>query len=65
MTKRILLFTLVSAVLGLSQTIPVSAKDDKGQSCLKRQMAKGLSECIAKAKCNGVTSRKDQARMCP
>ncbi len=45
-------------------TSPVLAKDD-GASCIKRQMAKGVSACIAKAKCDGITSRKDQARLCP
>ncbi len=35
-----------------------------GASCVKKQMAKGRSECIAKAQCSGVTSRKQQAAMC-
>ncbi len=34
------------------------------KACVKREMAKGRSECLAKAKCDGVTSRKDQARRC-
>lgn len=62
--KRVVLAALfVAAAAALSA--PASAKNDGGQSCLKRQMAKGLSACIAKAKCDGVTSRKDQARLCP
>lgn len=40
---------------------PAMAAD---KACVKREMAKGRSECIAKAKCDGVTSRKDQARLC-
>ena len=34
------------------------------QACVKRQMAKGRSECVAKLKCDGITSRKEQARRC-
>ena len=40
------------------------AKGDGGAACIKRQMAKGRSACIAKATCNGVTSRKQLAQMC-
>lgn len=50
------------AVLSTVLTSPVAA-DDK-QACIKKEQAKGTSACIAKAKCNGVTSRKEQARMC-
>jgi hypothetical protein len=35
-----------------------------GASCVKKQMAKGRNECMAKAQCSGVTSRRQQAAMC-
>ena len=59
------MFVLILAVAAMATaSLPqtVSARDT--QSCVNREMAKGRSACIAKAKCNGVTSRKEQARLC-
>jgi hypothetical protein len=53
---------LLAGAFALQIALPAAAKADGGKSCIKRQMARGLSECIAKAKCNGITSRK--ARLC-
>jgi hypothetical protein len=53
------------AFLVAAFSFPALAKEDGGKSCIKRQMAKGVSACIAKAKCDGITSRRDQARLCP
>jgi hypothetical protein len=53
---------LTSAIVAVAT--PVLAAKSGGQSCIKRHMAKGETACIAKAKCDGVTSRKEAARRC-
>lgn len=59
----ILMFGLLGALVGVGGS-GASAKDDGAAACVKRQMAKGRSECLAKAQCSGITSRKRQAQMC-
>jgi hypothetical protein len=63
--KKTVILAATCLLVALGSISLAFAKDDGGQSCIKRQMAKGLTACIAKAKCNGVTSRKQQAAMCP
>jgi hypothetical protein len=56
---------LLAGAFALQIAPPAAAKANGGKSCIKRRMAKSLSECSVKAKCNGVISRTDQARLCP
>ena len=43
---------------------PNGAFAEDQAACVKREIAKGRTACIAKVKCEGVTSRKEQARRC-
>ncbi len=58
----IFMFGLLGALVSVGGS-GASAKDD-GAACIKRQMAKGRSACLAKAQCSGITSRKRQAQIC-
>jgi hypothetical protein len=53
---------LVVMAGALAAPMPAFAQDKK--ACVKREMAKGRSACIAKAKCDGITSRQKQAKLC-
>jgi hypothetical protein len=61
MRKLTLLFFAAAMVIA---AFPNSASAESKQACVKRQMAKGRSACIARAQCDGVTSRNEQARRC-
>ena len=56
--KFVSMLALVAAVLAF----PAASGADA--ACIKKEHAKGTSACIAKAKCDGVTSRKEQAKLC-
>jgi hypothetical protein len=56
--------TIAAAALTAAVLAAPASAQDKLAACIKKEQAKGISACIAKAKCNGVTSRKEQARMC-
>jgi hypothetical protein len=61
MRKAALVFFAVAVAMA---TIPNVASAEDKQACIKRQMAKGRSACLARLQCDGVTSRKEQARRC-
>ncbi len=61
MRKVALIFFAVAVTI---VTVPNVASAEDKQACIKRQMARGRSACIARAQCGGVTSRKEQARRC-
>jgi hypothetical protein len=61
MRKLTLMFLATAMVIAV---FPNAASAEDKQACIKRQMAKGRSACLARLQCDGVTSRKEQARRC-
>ena len=60
--KYVSMLVLTAAALAFSVSFgPAVAAD---AACVKKEQAKGATACIAKAKCDGVTSRKEQAKLC-
>lgn len=61
MTRVSMLVLTAAALAFASASAPANAAD---AACVKKEQAKGVSACIAKAKCDGITSRKEQAKRC-
>lgn len=60
-TSMMLAFAAALAVTPFGLAGPAAAAD---AACVKKEQAKGATACIAKAKCDGITSKKEQAKRC-
>jgi len=58
-----------SLILALGAVALIAVSFDGGAlaadaACVKKEQAKGMTACMAKAKCDGITSKKEQAKRC-
>jgi hypothetical protein len=63
MISMAMMMVMAAATISAAIVVPKPAFA-ADNACIKRQMAKGRSACVAKLQCEGVTSHKEQARRC-